>query len=79
LITVETNFGARVWWRHGGAIVLAAKQRNPVFGVKNRFLRKINVTIEFYAQKLTYMQIFMNFGPLSFFSHTGRHGPLPHL
>ena len=73
LITGETNFGACVWRRHGGSIVLAAKQRNPILGVKNKFLWKITTAIEFYAQKLTYMPIFMNFGQLSFFSYTWRH------
>ena len=73
LITGETNFGACVWRRHGGSIVLAAKQRNPILGVKNKFLWKITTAIEFYAQKLTYLPIFMNFGQLSFFSYTWRH------
>ena len=67
LITGETNFGACGWRRHGGSIVLAAKQRNPILGVKNKFLWKITTAIEIYAQKLTYMPIFMNFGQLSFF------------
>ena len=73
LITGETNFGACVWRRHGGSIVLAAKSRNPILGVKNKFFWKITTAIEFYAQKLTYMPIFMNFGQLSFFSYTWRH------
>ena len=37
-------------------------------GETKYFLRKINVTIEFYAQKLTYIQITMDFGQLSFFT-----------
>ena len=65
LITGETNFGACVWRRHGGSIVLTAKQRNPILGVKNKFLWKITTVIEFYAQILTYMSIFMNFWQLS--------------
>ena len=73
LIMGETNFGASAWRRHGGTIVLAAKQRNPILGVKNKFLWKITTAIEFSAQKLTYMPIFMNFGQLSFFSYTWRH------
>ena len=38
MVQVDYIFGACVWRRHGGSIVLAAKQRNPILGVKNKFL-----------------------------------------
>ena len=56
-----------LWRRHRRMAAFFDLVKTWIFLVKTCFLRKINVTIGFYVQKLTYMHIFMDFGQPSFF------------
>ena len=63
----KINYGRWLWRCHGRMVAFFGVAKNE-FSRWKHFYRKINVTIKFCIQKLTYIHVYMDVGRLSFFT-----------